>query len=57
VRNACDMAELWHKRMVHLHHGELKVLKDIVTRLPDFSTQHHEICKGCVMGKYTKTTF
>jgi transposase InsO family protein len=57
VSNACDMAELWHRRMVHLHHGALKVLKEIVTGLPDFSTKHHEVCKGCAMGKYTKTTF
>jgi hypothetical protein len=57
VNNTCDMAELWHRRMVHLHHGALKVLQEIVTGLPDFSTEHHEVCKGCAMGKYTKTTF
>jgi transposase InsO family protein len=51
------MAKLWHRRMKHLHHGALKVLKEIVTGLPDFSTEHHEVCKGCVMGKYTKTAF
>jgi transposase InsO family protein len=33
------------------------MLKDIVIGLPDFSTEHHEVCKGCAMGKYTKTTF
>jgi transposase InsO family protein len=57
VSSACDMAELWHRRMTHLHHGALKVLKEIVTGLPDFSIEHHEVCKGCAMGKYTKTTF
>jgi transposase InsO family protein len=57
VSNAFDMAELWHMRMAHLHHGALKVLKEIVTGLLDFSTEHHEVCKGCGMGKYTKTTF
>jgi transposase InsO family protein len=57
VSSACDLAELWHRRMAHLHHGALKVLKEIVTGLPDFSTEHHEVCKGCAMGKYTKTTF
>jgi hypothetical protein len=57
VSSACDMAELWHRRMVHLHHGALKVLKEIVTGLPDFSIKHHEVCKGCAMGKYAKTTF
>jgi hypothetical protein len=57
VNNACYMAELWHRRMTYLHHGALKVLKEIVTGLLDFSTKHHEVCKGCAMGKYTKTTF
>jgi hypothetical protein len=57
VTSSCDLEELWHRRMVHLHHGALKVLKEIVTKLPDFSTKHHEVCKGCAMGKYTKTNF
>jgi hypothetical protein len=57
VSNTCDMAELWHRRMAHLHHGGLKVLKEIVTCLLDFNTEHHEVCKGYAMGKYTKTTF
>jgi hypothetical protein len=57
VSNVCDLEELWNRRMTHLHHGALKVLKDIVTGLPYFSTEHHEVCKGCVMGKYTKTYF
>jgi hypothetical protein len=51
------MAELWHRRMVHLHHGALKVLKEIVTGLLDFTVEHHEVCKGCAMGKYTKIAF
>jgi hypothetical protein len=51
------MAELWHRRMAHVHHGALNVLKEIVIGLPDFNTKHHEVCKGCVLGKYTKTTF
>jgi hypothetical protein len=41
VSNTCDMAELWHRRMVHLHHGALKVLEEIVTGLLDFNTKHH----------------
>jgi hypothetical protein len=28
-----------------------------VTRVPYFSTEHQELCKGCALGKYTKTTF
>jgi hypothetical protein len=56
VSSRCDLAELWHRNMAHLHNGALKVLKvlkEIVTGLPDFSTEHHEVCKGCVMVKYT----
>jgi transposase InsO family protein len=43
--------------MAHLHHGALRVLREIVTRVPDSSTKNHELCKGCALGKYTKTTF
>jgi hypothetical protein len=57
MRNACDMVELWHRRMAHLHHGALKLLKAILIGLLDFSTDHHEGCKGFSMWKYTKTTF
>jgi hypothetical protein len=28
-----------------------------VIGLPHFSTVHHDVCKGCALGKYTKTTF
>ena len=57
MRNTCDLVELWNRRMKHLHHGKIKVLKEIMTGMLDFSTEHHEVCKGCVMGKYTKTSF
>jgi hypothetical protein len=33
------------------------VLKEIATGLPYFSTEHHEVCKGCAMRKYTKRAF
>jgi hypothetical protein len=52
-----DLYEIWHKRMAHLHHGDLRVLKEMVTGVLDFSSEHHEICKGCTLGKYTKTAF
>jgi transposase InsO family protein len=32
------------------------VLKEFVIGLPDFNTENHEVCKGCAMGKYNKTT-
>ena len=51
------LCDLWHRRMVDLHHGALRVLREIVTSLPQFSTEHQEVCKGCALGKYTKTSF
>jgi hypothetical protein len=43
--------------MAHLHHGALRVLREIVTGDPYFSTEHQELSKGCALGKYTKTVF
>ena len=51
------MCELWHRRMAHLHHGALRVLREIVTGLPQFGTEHQEVCRGCALVKYTKTSF
>jgi hypothetical protein len=55
--NNSDLCELWHTRMAHLHHGVLKILREIVTGAPNFSTEHQEVCKGCALGKYAKTAF
>jgi hypothetical protein len=51
------MGELWHRRMAHLHHGALNVLKEIVSSLLELSTEHNDVCKGCAFGKYAKKTF
>ena len=55
--NNNDLCELWHRRMAHLHHGALRILREIVTGVPEFSIEHQEVCKGCALGKYTKTAF
>jgi hypothetical protein len=55
--NNNDLCELWHMRMAHLHHEALRVLREIVTGVPYFSTDYRELCKGCALGKYTKTAF
>lgn len=52
-----DLCELWHWRMVHMHHGALGVLREIKTGVPDFSVKHYEVCRGCALGKYTKLPF
>lgn len=33
------------------------MLREIVTSLPSFSSEQQGVCKGCVLGKYAKTTF
>ena len=53
-----DLNELWHKRMGHLHHGALGILKNTVIALaPELSTKKDEVCRGCVLGKYAKAAF
>ena len=52
-----DLCELWHRRMAHLHHGALPILRQITTGVPEFSTEHYDICRGCTMGKYRKAPF
>jgi hypothetical protein len=32
--NNCQLCELWHHRMAHLHHGALGGLREVVTRVP-----------------------
>ena len=49
-----EMNELWHRRMRHLHHGTLKMLRETVTGVPKLSMEHDDVCKGCVLGKYAK---
>jgi hypothetical protein len=55
--NNNDLCELWHRRMAHLHHGALRDLREMVIGVPNFNLEHHELCKGCALGKYTKTAF
>jgi transposase InsO family protein len=52
-----DLCELWHRRMAHFHHGALRVLREMVIGVPDFSSEHHDLCKGCALGKYTNISF
>jgi transposase InsO family protein len=52
-----ELAELWHRRMGHLHHRALKILGEIATGLPPCSVDSHEVCKGCTLGKYAKTSY
>jgi transposase InsO family protein len=57
IQQGRELAELWHRRMGHLHHRELKILGEIAIGQPPCSVDHHEVCKGCTLGKYAKTSF
>jgi hypothetical protein len=50
--NSTRDCELWHRNIAHLECGALKILGKIVTGMPSFTLEHHEICKGFVLGKY-----
>lgn len=52
-----ELNELWHRRMGHLHHGALRMLREIVTRVLVLSIEQDDVCRGCVLGKYAKATF
>ena len=55
--NSRDLCEPWHRRMAHLHHGALRILREIAIGVPEFSIEHDEVCRGCAMGKYVKAPF
>jgi hypothetical protein len=55
--NSTRDCELWHRRIAHLGHGALKILGKIMTGMPSFTSEHHEICKGCVLGKFVQAPF
>lgn len=44
-------------RMGHLHHGALRIVGKIVSRVPKLSTERDDVCRGCALGKYAKATF
>jgi hypothetical protein len=52
-----DEGELWHRRLGHLHHGALKIMQQISTRIPMGTLGQLYQCKGCTMGKYVKSKF
>ena len=52
-----EEGELWHKRLGHIYYGALKVMQKIYTRLPMVTLSQLDQCKGCIMGKYAKSTF
>eukprot|EP00253_Pinus_taeda_P022537 PITA_22537 len=52
-----ELCEIWHRRMGYMYHGALRTLREITTGVPDFNTDHFDTCKGCAMGKFSKSPF
>eukprot|EP00253_Pinus_taeda_P008271 PITA_08271 len=46
-----ELNELWHRSMGHLHDRALRMLRETVTGVPALSTEHNDLCQGCVFGK------
>ena len=40
-----------------MHHGALKIMQQISTGLPKGKLEQVDTCKGCTLGKYTKSSF
>jgi hypothetical protein len=49
--------KLWHKRMGHLHHRGLPLLRQMVIGLPNFNLDHQGVCRGCALSKNVKAPF
>ena len=48
-RNNNELCELWHRRMAHLHHPTLRMLRDMVTGMLELSIEHNDVCRGCAL--------
>eukprot|EP00253_Pinus_taeda_P003200 PITA_03200 len=55
--SSSELCEIWHRRIGHMYHGALRTLREITTGVPDFSTDHFDTCRGCAMGKFSKSPF
>jgi len=52
-----ELNELWNRRMGHLHHGALRMLRETVTGVLVLITKNDDVCIGCILGKYAKASF
>ena len=55
--SSSELCEIWHRRMGHMYHGALSTLREITTGVLDFSFDHLDVCRGCAMGKFTRSLF
>lgn len=47
----CNISEIWHLRLGHLHHGTSKIIQQIIIGLPRGALEQQYVCKGCTLGK------
>lgn len=57
VHEATDINKVWHRRLGHLNFKALSTMEKMVTGLPKLNKDHSSICKGCALGKNTKSPF
>jgi hypothetical protein len=55
--SSSQLCELWHRRMAHLHHGALRLLREIVTRLPQFDIKYQKFTGGVLLGRTPRLSF
>jgi len=55
--NPRDQRDIWHRRLGHTHHGSLILLCVVVTSVPEVSIDNNDVCRGCVLGVFTKAYF
>eukprot|EP00253_Pinus_taeda_P030320 PITA_30320 len=55
--NSSELCEIWHRWMGHMYHGALSTLREITIGVPDFSSDHLDVCRGCAMGKFARSPF
>ena len=57
TQDSSELCELCHRRMAHLHHPALRMMRDMTTGMLEFNTESSGVCRGWALGKYTKTAF
>jgi len=55
--SSSELCEIWHRRMGHMNHGALSTLQEITISVPDFSSDHLDVCKGCAKEKFSRSPF
>jgi hypothetical protein len=57
AHNIVSSSKMWHRRFGHLHFKALPELQSMVSDMPLIPSDNNEVCKGCLLGKNTKSSF